>query len=369
MQIKKIAVLGGAGQAGRSIVHLLVRHLDASVLIADRNADRARELLDELHTAGAQGRVTVSRADAADSAGLAEIFRGADLAVVASSTASATGSVARACLDAGCDYFDILDGPDVVENLNRFAEQAERSGRLLVTQGGLAPGMPAAVVRLAHASFDRLRGARLGLALSLKTAERYEQVYDVFDFILKTRPVAYEGGKWRKKSLQDTVTIDFGERFGVRKAFAIDMPELHALPALLGLEELSLYAASPNPVVDYLMKSLILGLDRIRPRLGWPTLARLIFRVAKGMAHEPSGFCNVLDAWGQRGGQDGRLRIVIEHEDNYFATGATVVAFLRQYRAGSFQGMTGVRMMGHLIDPEPALRDIQEMGVSVRRAQ
>jgi NAD(P)-dependent dehydrogenase (short-subunit alcohol dehydrogenase family) len=176
MHRKKIVVLGGYGQAGRSSVRLLLERTDAFVVIAGRGLERAQALANLLGKTGTGERVTASYADAARPASLAKAFQGADLVIVTSTTASYTANVVGACLDAHCDYFDILDAPDVVEILNRFAQQAEKGGQLLVTQGGLAPGMAATVVRLAHASFDRLRGARLGLALSLKTAERFEQV-------------------------------------------------------------------------------------------------------------------------------------------------------------------------------------------------
>jgi len=145
------------------------------------------------------------------------------------------------------------------------------------------------------------------------------------------------------------------------------MVELHALPGQLGIEELSLYGGSPNWVADYLTSRLIGGLHKIRPRLGWPTLARLVFWMAKRMAHEPSGSCIVLDAWGKKKGQDHTARLVVDHEDNYFATAVAVTAFLKQYDAGGFQGITGVRMMGHIIDPERAVEDLRSMGVSVRQ--
>ena len=214
---------------------------------------------------------------------------------------------------------------------------------------------------------ERCLGCRLGLALSLKTAERYEQVYDVFDFIVRNRPAVYRSGKWQEASFRERTAIDFGERFGRRQAFPIDMIELHALPEQLGIEELSIYGGSPNWFVDYLTSRLIGGLHRIRPRLGWPALARLVFSMAKKMANEPSGFSTVLDAWGTKNGQNSSARWVMDHEDNYFATAVAVTAFLNQYDAGTFDKISGVKMMGHIIDPEWAVRDLRSMGVTVRQ--
>lgn len=364
---KTVVVLGGYGQAGRSVVRLLLEYTDASVRIAGRRPERADALRRDLQRTASGERVTACRADAANREDLRDAFQGADLVIVTSTSASYTENVAQACLDQGCDYFDILDPPNVVECLLPFASRAEQAGRLLVTQGGLAPGMPAALVRFVHPSFDHCIGCRLGLALSLKTAERYEQVYDVFDFIVRTRPRAYRQGRWQEASFKDRRSIDFGDRFGRRQAFPIDMVELHALPGQLGIEELSLYGGSPNWVADYLTSRLIGVLHKIRPRLGWPALARLVFWAAKRMAHEPSGSSIVLDAWGKVAGEDHTLRVVVDHEDNYFATAVAVTAFLNQYDAGVFDGIRGVRMMGHILDPERSLKDLRSMGVSVRQ--
>jgi saccharopine dehydrogenase (NAD+, L-lysine-forming) len=364
---RTIVVLGGYGQAGRAVVRHLLEYTDARVRICGRRLDKAEAVRLDLQQTGAGERVTACRADAADPESLREAFSGVDLVIVTLNTVSHAANIARACLDADCDYFDIHDPPDVVDTLNLFASRAEEAGRLFVTQGGLGPGMPAALVRLAASSFERFVGCRLGLALSLKTAERYEQVYDVFDFIVRTRPMAYKAGAWQEASFRDRRSIDFGARFGMRQAFPIDMVELHALPEQLGLEELSIHAGSPNWIVDYLTSRLIGVLDKIKPRLGWPTLARLVFWMAKKMPHEPPGFSTVLDAWGRKDGRDCTARWVIDHEDNYVATAVTVMAFLKQYEAGVFNGITGVSMMGHIIDPERCVRDLDSMGVPVRQ--
>jgi hypothetical protein len=362
---KTIAVLGGYGQAGRAVVRHLLEHSDARVRICGRRFDRAEALQRDLQGAGAGERVTAWRVDAGDPASLREAFFGADLVIVTLNTTSHTENIAHSCLEANCDYFDIHDPPDGVGLLRPLASQAEKAGRLFVTQGGLAPGMPAALVRLAASRFDRLLECRLGLALSLKTAERYEQVYDVFDFIVRTRPVAYRQGAWQDVSFKERQSIDFGERFGTRQAFPIDMIELHALPGQLGLEALSIFGGSPNWLVDYLTSRLIGGLHRIRPRLGWTTLARLIFWMAKRMPNEPAGCSTVLDARGEKEGRACAARWVIDHEDNYYATAVTVTAFLNQYDAGVFEGMTGLTLMGHIIDPERSIQDLHAMGVAV----
>ncbi len=367
MGSRTIAVLGEYGQAGRSVVRHLLKHTDASIRICGRRLDKAEALQLDLHRTGAGERLTIYSADAADTASLRQAFTGTNLVIITLNTVIHTANIAQACLDADCDYFDIHDPPEVIDHLRPFASRAEEAGRLFVTQGGFAPGIPAALVRMAASSFDRCLGCRLGLALSLKTAERYEQVYDVFDFIVRTRPVTYKTGAWQEASFKDRRVIDFGERFGRREAFPIDMVELHALPEQLGIEELSIYGGSPNWFVDYLTSRLIGALHKIKPRLGWPALAQLVFWMAKKMTNEPSGCSTVLDAWGTKKGRDRTARWVLDHEDNYSATAVAVTAFLNQYDAGAFDGIRGIRMMGHIIDPERSVQDLQSMGVIVQQ--
>ena len=360
-----MVVLGGCGQVGRSVVRLLLEHTDASIVIAECRLEEAEALARELRSRKSPERLKVTFADASKPDSLRSAFRDADLVIVTSTTPDYTANVARACLDQGCDYFDILDSTDVVEVLEGIATQVKKAHRLFVTQGGLAPGMPAALARWVQPSFDRYMGARLGIALSLKTTERYEKVYDVFEFLVKTRSLAFWEGRWREVPFNKTARLYFGPRFGWRDAFPVDMIEMHDLPAQLGLEEVSIYAASPNRIVDYLARRLIWVLYRIKPRLGWPTLARIMLALSRRMTREPSGFSNVLEAWGQRDGKDVAVRVIMDHEDNYFSTAICVLAFVNQYLTGTFDGIAGVKMMGHIIDPGRAVQDLRSMGITV----
>lgn len=209
----------------------------------------------------------------------------------------------------------------------------------------------------------RICGRRLDKADAL---QRDLQGNGAGERITVCRADAGDPASLRQAYFKDRRSIDFGERFGRRQAFPIDMAELHALPEKLGIEELSVYGGSPNWIADYLTSSLIGGLHKIRARLGWPILARLVFWMAKNRVDEPAGCSTVLDAWGERDGQDCTARWVVDHEDNYFATAVAVTAFLNQYDAGIFDGITGVRMMGHIIDPESSVQDLRSMGVTVR---
>ena len=71
----------------------------------------------------------------------------------------------------------------------------------------------------------------------------------------------------------------------------------------------------------------------------------------------------MLEADGERDGVARRVRILLDHQDNYYSTAAAMVAFIDQYLAGAFNGLSGVHMMGHIIDPERAVQDLETFGL------
>ena len=55
--------------------------------------------------------------------------------------------------------------------------------------------------------------------------------------------------------------------------------------------------------------------------------------------------------------------ILFDREDNYYSTGITMVAFINQYLAGEFSNLSGVHLMGDIIDPVQGVRDIKAFGL------
>ena len=56
-----------------------------------------------------------------------------------------------------------------------------------------------------------------------------------------------------------------------------------------------------------------------------------------------------------------KFRIAVRHNDAYFITAAPVVAYVHQYLQEKIP--PGLNIMGHVVDPEILIKDLQRMGV------
>jgi hypothetical protein len=141
---------------------------------------------------------------------------------------------------------------------------------------------------------------------------------------------------------------------------------MHDLPDRLGVQEVAVYGAVPNGFLNYLMSKILVFLDGIRPRLGWNVLARIVLSASKFMKGDLPGYAIALEAYGRHEGVERCVRVILDHEDNYYSTAAAMVVFIQQYLAGVFDGMSGVHMMGHIIDPEKAVKDLVVFGLKTQ---
>ena len=72
-----------------------------------------------------------------------------------------------------------------------------------------------------------------------------------------------------------------------------------------------------------------------------------------------------MEAIGTKEARTHRLVVSLEHEDAYVATAIPIVSALLQMLDGSAR-RPGVHVMGHIVDPERHLEDMERMGMKVR---
>jgi hypothetical protein len=365
MENGTIVILGGYGQVGRSLTTLLLEHTQAELIVAGRRLEAAQAFIAQLDDP--DKRLEARCADAAKTETLREAFQGASLVIVAATAPQFTTNIANACLDAGCDYVDILEMVFGTQALMAMAPAVAKAGRLFVTQGGLAPGLPAAFARLACSKLDRCQQMRLGLALSFKTMEHTDQVIEVFKYVTLHPPQIFSDGRWQDRSLgKDRIDLDYGPRYGRRPSTLIDLLEMHEIPDRLGVETLGVYGAVPNAFLNYLMSRILVFLNGIRPQLGWGVLARIVLCASKFMKGDLPGYAILLEADGQKNGVARSVRILLDHEDNYYSTAVALFSFIKQYLDGGFVDLSGVHLMGHIVEPEQALRDLAQFGLQAK---
>ncbi len=384
MKTNTFLILGGYGNTGSVLARFLLQETSLKLVLAGRNESRASAAAAELNRRFPGERVSGRQADASDPASLRRAFQEIDLVVVASSTAQYTREVAEAALQAGLDYLDVQFSSQKVSTLKSLAPEIERLGRCFITEGGFHPGLPAALVRFAAASFDQLQKANVGSfikidwsSLDLPDDTVIELIEELNDF----EATIFKEGRWKKVSMLSTkefLTMDFGEPFGRQTCAPMFLEELRSLPgAIPGLEETGFFVGSFNSFVDWVVMPLAMvalkPLPPHSPHRPVRTLRSAILKAAgrllrwglRSFSHPPYQTILKVEAQGLKDGQAKNLSVSISHPDGYAFTAIPVAACLLQYLDGSIH-KPGLWTQANLVEPGRLLEDMQRMGIQVQ---
>ncbi len=146
---------------------IFYQETNVDVVVAGRKIAKGEALTAELNGKFGGGRATAVTVDAASQSSLESAFAEVDIVVVASSTVQYTETVARACLAAGVDYFDVNFSERKTAVLRQLAPEIEEAGLCFITDGGFHPGVPAALVRYAAPRFDQLEQANVASVIKI----------------------------------------------------------------------------------------------------------------------------------------------------------------------------------------------------------
>lgn len=366
---RSVLVLGGYGTTGASLSELLLAYGDANVIVAGRNKGRGDAVaasLDERFP----GRVTARVTDAADAASLARALAGVDLVAVAASVLEHAGTIARAALDADADYFDLLlSGEQKLAALERLRPRAEAEGRCLITDGGIHPGLSAAMIRALAPAFGRLERAAVGGLLRVDwNAFAFERdtIHEFATELSDYRMEAWRDGVWSRVEWRDATRVfDFGPPFGSERCSLMSMKELELLPRHLPtLRDCAFYVSGFNAVTDTAILPLGMAVMKVSPRtLGRP-YARLLAWSLRRFGRPPYGTVFQVEAEGEMAGAATSAGLRLSCPDGYRLTAAAAAACLLQWMDGSLRD-PGVHLQALAADPARLLRDLQRMGAGI----
>lgn len=372
---EKLVILGGYGNTGIKIAHLMLKHTDAEITLAARNSEKLS--LSRLHLSQKYPGKNVSTvyADASDRRSLLKAFEGSTMVVVASGTAQYASTVARAALEAGIDYLDVQYSTQKLEALYSLEKEIEENRRCFITDGGFHPGLPAAIVRYGALRFDRLQTAIVGSVIrqdweNLEIAPSTEREF--VQELVDTQTLFFKDGAWKKGSMwstRDFIKMDFSgppgqeERFGGRTCVPMFFEELRPLPEVYpSLKHLGFYIAGFNWFVDFLVFPLVLFVLKLFPHKGIDPMARLMGWSLSVTSKPPFGIVLKLEATGEKDGESASLEVSLYHEDGYWFTAIPVAACLLQYLDGSIN-KPGLWTMGNLLEPVRLMKDMEKMGI------
>jgi saccharopine dehydrogenase-like NADP-dependent oxidoreductase len=336
-----------------------------------RNLARAESLAAQLNRDFKGDRVVGMRVDASQPACLARAFEGVDFVIVASSTTGYTQQVAFAALAAGIDYLDVQFSREKLRVLRSLQNEIEQAKRCFITEAGFHPGLPAALVRYVSQCFDQLHVARVASVIKIDWRNVFLSPSTAEEFVkemMEYECLFYKGGVWRKArwaGMMDYRTFDFGGVFGEQYAVPMMLEEMRAIPDMFpSIRETGFYIGGFNWFVDWLVLPFAMVALRISPNRAVKPMSRLMDWGLKAFARPPYGVILRVEARGEKKGRDTEANISLSHQDGYMFTAIPVVAYMLQYLEGRIR-KPGLWMMGHLVDPDRLVLDMQRMGIKM----
>lgn len=368
MAAPTVLILGGYGNYGFAVAEALLRRTEANLIVAGRNAEKARTVAAQLNAAFAGEDFGVYRAtslavDVADQTALDEAFSRADWVVVAANAAHYTHRLVMGLLRNGVDCIDAQYSPRKLHEWRQHAAEIRAAGRCVISEAGLLPGLPAALVRFAAERIPRLHEVRMAfllkpdwsaLSLSLDSWRELTAALAAFE-----HDIFFEGA-WHPYG--GSREWDFGTELGRTRAYPVCLPELYGLPAELPeLREVALYVNGCNEWVDSVF-SIVMRLGRYlfpRHRIEWG--AGWLRTALERWSGPPYAAALKLEAIGTRGRDRIRLELALSHPDPYRLSAGMVAICLAQHLN---QGLRrpGVWLQGQILDSRDLLQNLKMVG-------
>lgn len=134
----KFCVIGGAGHIGSKAVRILKeREPDATIIIADKNLEKAEKIAEELGE-----KVKTQKVDATSLDSLTKVIEKADVAISTLGPFHKFGSkVLKAAIEAGTDFIDVDDDYDATIDCLKLHEEAKDAGITAIIGLGATPGL------------------------------------------------------------------------------------------------------------------------------------------------------------------------------------------------------------------------------------
>eukprot|EP00823_Brevimastigomonas_motovehiculus_P005672 TRINITY_DN4212_c0_g1_i1.p1 TRINITY_DN4212_c0_g1~~TRINITY_DN4212_c0_g1_i1.p1 ORF type:complete len:372 (-),score=23.33 TRINITY_DN4212_c0_g1_i1:150-1265(-) len=359
--MKRIVILGGTGQSGILLAKLLLKHTDAAVTITSRSEEKASTFARSLLTKYGRERVSSARLDASDPTSFIQPLKNAHLLLVASATVPLTRNVCDAAIKANVDYLDIQASPKRIPILKEYEKKC---GNLcFITEAGFHPGLPAALIRYAGKKFDNLEGKLTDahaygfLKCPIPPSTALDEIVDIFADWKNMSQLFWEG-RWRFCSSGRKFDVGLGQ--GNRSAYPYFTEELRALPTIIpSLRSTGLFMCSNSTYMDYVVLPWLIFRHFVF-RDSYKTLGEKYSRASR--TFRPPFHCGIaVEAKGLLKNKESHaIRVCMHMSDPYEMTCVPVVAFLKQYLAGTAR-KPGLCYMGHLVDPVQFVEDMRKM--------
>lgn len=222
-----VLVLGGYGFFGNRIARALRSDRAIELLLAGRSLEQATKAARALGLPANSGVALDTREP-----GLAGSLKQLQVDTLIHTAGPFQGQdyqVARAAIDAGCNYLDLADGRAFVVGIGALDDLARARGVTVISGASSVPALSSAVVDRYRERFGRLDAIRIGISSGAR-APGLATVKGIFSYGGKSF-LALQNGVWcRKFGWLELTRHEFPQPLGRRWLGNCDIPDLELFP-------------------------------------------------------------------------------------------------------------------------------------------
>lgn len=360
-----IAVLGGAGEIGSTVVDHLLQRSDAQVRIADAREEAGRRLASRLGP-----RVSFHAMDAGRARTVMGAVEGCAVAVNCIGPAYRFAlPVARAVLDAGVSGVDVCDDSTPVEGLLALHEKVARRGLTWLTGMGWSPGITNLLALKASRELDRTERIDVRWVGSAADASGQAVIKHLLYCVSGSVPT-YRNGKWiRVPALSEPEEVRFPYPLPPMIVAHTGHPEQLTLPRSIVVDEVTCKGTVyPRAAMEAVRLAVKLSLTR--DDIAIEKVARVIFRA--GSLFSPNLRSKLrgrktsaarVDVTGVRQGQRRKISFSLMDRISRMTAVPAAVAALKIVQ-GAISGV-GVLTPEAAVDPGRFLASLAERGIVI----
>jgi hypothetical protein len=254
----KVLILGGYGNFGKRIAHLLTRK-GVAVIVAGRDGAKAAALANVLPPKLVDMAVFDAKSDLL---ARLEILKPLVVINTCGPFQNADYGIARACIAGGAHYIDLADGRDFVTGITQLDAYSKERNVAVISGASTVPALSAAVIERFLPQFSAIDSLTFGIAPGQKAERGFATTQAILSYVgKKLKPCA---GYKTRYGWQNIYRQSYPE-IGGRWMANCDIPDLDLLPEKYGIRRIRFSAGMEIPVVHFGLWLLSWGV-----RLGLP---------------------------------------------------------------------------------------------------
>ena len=227
-----VLLIGGYGFFGTLLARRLGRNPDLHVIIAGRDAARARAAADALHAGGAAATLSSAALDVT-APGLANALIACRPQVVVHAAGPFQQQdyrVAQACIEVGLHYVDLSDGRAFVAGIETLHDAATARDVLVVSGASSVPALSGAAIDRLAGAFERVAGIDIGISPGNRTERGLATMQAILTYCGAPIGVWRNGRSESMHGWQGLRRHRYPAPVGARWLACCDVPDLALMP-------------------------------------------------------------------------------------------------------------------------------------------